>query len=88
LKQALIAAFVAVCAAKAPMLADIPATVGLALAGDKLGAVTAMTLENPFFNIAVSTIIGAIFGYVSEKVAGVLAKKQSLRRGAVVVPAS
>jgi hypothetical protein len=78
----LITVFVAVYAAKAPMLADIPATVfgfaavvGLALAGNKLGAITAMTLENPFFNIAVSMIIGAIFAYVSEKVAGVLVKK-------------
>jgi hypothetical protein len=74
--------FVAVYAAKAPMLADIPATVfgfaatvGLALASNKLRAVMAMTLENPFFNIAVSMIIGAIFAYVSEKVAGVLVKK-------------
>jgi hypothetical protein len=78
----LITVFVAVYAAKAPMLADIPATVfgfaavvGYALAGNKLGAVTAMTLENPLFNIAVSMIVGAIFAYVSEKVAGVLVKK-------------
>ncbi len=78
----LITVFIAVYAAKSPMLADIPATVlgfasvvGLALAGNKLGAITATTLENPFINIVLSMIIGAIFGYISEKVAGVLVKK-------------
>lgn len=78
----LITVFIAVYAAKAPLLADIPATVfgfastvGLALAGNKLGAVTEISLENPFFNVALSLIIGAIFGYISEKVAGVLVKK-------------
>ena len=78
----LITVFIAVYAAKAPLLADIPATVfgfaatvGLALAGNKLGAVTDISLENPFFNVALSLIIGAIFGYISEKVAGVLVKK-------------
>lgn len=77
-----ITVFVAVYAAKAPLLSDIPATVfgfaptvGLALAGGKLGAVTATTLDNPFLNIAASLIIGAVFGYVSEKAAGVLVKK-------------
>ena len=78
----LITVFIAVYAAKIPMLSDIPATVfgfaatvGFALVGNKLGAVTAPTLDNPLINIAISMIIGAILGYISEKVAGVLVKK-------------
>ena len=78
----LITVFVAVYAAKAPALANIPATVfgfaptvGLALAGNKLGAVTAASLDNPFVNVAISLVVGALFGYVSEKVAGAIVKK-------------
>jgi len=74
--------FILVMAAKNAMLSDIPASVfgyasvaALALAGGKLGAVTAGTFENPLLNIVVSMIIGAIFGYVSEKIGGALAKK-------------
>jgi Protein of unknown function (DUF1097) len=77
----LITVFVVVYAAKAPLLADIPAsvfgfapTVGLALAGNKLGALTTASLENPFINVAISRIIGAIFGYASQKVAVAIAK--------------
>ena len=71
-----------VIAAKNEMLSDIPASVfgfasiaALALAGGKLGAVTAASLENPLVNIAISMVIGALFGYVSEKVAGAIVKK-------------
>jgi Protein of unknown function (DUF1097) len=78
----LITVFIAVYAAKIPLLADIPATVfgfaatvGFGLAGNKLGAVAAGSLENPLINIVISMIIGAIFGYVSEKAAGALVKK-------------
>ena len=48
-------------AAKSPMLSDIPASVygyaavaGLALAGGKLGAVTEISLGNPFINATIS----------------------------------
>jgi len=71
-----------VIAAKNEMLSDIPASVfgfasiaAFALAGGKLGAVTAVSLENPLANIAISMVIGALFGYVSEKVAGAIVKK-------------
>jgi Protein of unknown function (DUF1097) len=74
--------FILVYAAKAPALSDIPSSVygyaavaGLALAGNKLGAVTAVSLENPFINGAISLIIGALLGYISEKIAGSLVKK-------------
>jgi hypothetical protein len=78
----LITVFILVYAAKWPTLSDIPASVygyaptaGFALAGNKLGAVTSASLDNPFINIAISLIIGAALGYVSEKVAGALVKK-------------
>jgi uncharacterized protein DUF1097 len=77
-----ITVFVLVIAAKNQMLGDIPASVfgfasvaAFALAGGKLGAVTAASLENPLINIVISMVIGAVFGYVSEKVAGAIAKK-------------
>jgi hypothetical protein len=77
-----ITVFIVVYAAKWAVLSDIPASffgfasvVALALAGGKLG-VTSVSLDNPFVNIAISLIIGAAFGYVSEKVAGVLVTKQ------------
>ena len=34
---------------------------------------TAVSLENPVVMIILSMIIGAVFGYVSEKLAGMLA---------------
>ena len=73
-----------VLAASNPMLSDIPATVfgyapvaGLFLLGEqsKHQALLSASLENPLINIVVSMIVGAIFAYVSEKVAGALAKK-------------
>jgi Protein of unknown function (DUF1097) len=78
----LITVFILVYAAKAPALSDIPASVygyaavaGLALAGNKLGALTTASMENPFVNVAISLIIGAVLGYISEKIAGALVKK-------------
>jgi tetrahydromethanopterin S-methyltransferase subunit C len=78
----LITVFILVYAAKAPMLSDIPASVlgyaataGLALAGNKLGAVTTASLENPFINIVISLIIGAVLGYISQKIALALVKE-------------
>ncbi len=80
----LITVFVLVYAAKNPMLSDIPAgvlgfasVVALALAGNKLGALTAASLENPLINIVISMVIGALFGYVSEKGAGALVAKEA-----------
>ncbi len=77
-----VAVFVLVMAAKLPQLSDIPASVfgfacvaALALAGGKLAAVTAVSFENPLINIIISMAIGALFGYISEKGAGVLVKK-------------
>lgn len=76
-----ITVFVLVIAAKIPALSDIPAgvfgfasVVAFALAGGKLSAVTAASLENPLVNIVISMVIGAVFGYVSEKAAGAIAK--------------
>ena len=78
----LITVFILVYAAKSPTLSDIPAgvlgyaaTAGLALAGNKLGAVTTASLENPFIIAVISLIVGAILGYISEKVAGALVQK-------------
>jgi hypothetical protein len=77
----LITVFILVYAAKSPMLSDIPAAVlgyaavvALALAGGKLANLTMVTLDNPFENVVISLIVGAIFGYISEKVAGALVK--------------
>jgi Protein of unknown function (DUF1097) len=78
----LITVFILVYAAKSPMLSDIPASVygfaataGFALAGGKLGALTSASLENPFINIVLSMIVGAVFGYISQKAAGALVKE-------------
>jgi hypothetical protein len=77
----LITVFILVYAAKSPTLSDIPASVygyaataGLALAGNKLGAVTSASLENPFINIVISLIIGAVLGYISQKIALAMAE--------------
>ncbi|MGH6798829.1 MAG: DUF1097 domain-containing protein, partial [Roseiarcus sp.] len=78
----LITVFIIVYAAKAPMLSDIPANVlgyaavaGLALTGNKLGAVTSASLENPFVVGVISLIIGAVLGYISQKIALALVKE-------------
>jgi hypothetical protein len=74
-----ITVFILVMAANNFSLSDIPASVfgyaslvALALAGNKLDALTAVSLTNPLVNIVLSMIIGALFGYASEKVAGAL----------------
>jgi len=73
--------FILVIAAKNEMLSDIPAgvfgyasVVALALAGNKLGVLTAPSLENPLVSIVISLVIGAAFGYVSQKAAVAVAK--------------
>lgn len=73
--------FILVFAAKNPLLSDIPAgvlgfasVVALALAGGKLAMLTSPSLENPLVNIVISMVIGALFGYVSQKAAGAIAK--------------
>jgi hypothetical protein len=63
--------------ANVPLFASIPAQVygfaaTIAYAMLKGGSVTAVSLENPVVVIILSMIIGAIFGYVSEKIAGML----------------
>jgi hypothetical protein len=72
----LVTVFILVYAAKQETLSDIPASVygyaaaaGLALAGNKLGAVTSVSLDNPFINTVLSLIVGAVLGYVSQKIA-------------------
>ena len=78
----LVTVFIIVYAAKAPALSDIPANVygyaavaGLALTGNKLGAVTSGSLENPVIVGVISLIIGAILGYISQKIALALVKE-------------
>lgn len=63
--------------ANVPLFASIPAQVygfasTIAYALMKGGNVTAASLENPVAVIILSMIIGALLGYVSEKVAGML----------------
>jgi hypothetical protein len=77
-----ITVFILVYAAKNPMLSDIPAAVfgfasvaAYALAGGKLGTLTAAAFDNPLVNVVVSMVVGAVFGYVSEKAAGAIVKK-------------
>jgi len=72
----LITVFILVYAAKASALSDIPASVlgfaamaALALAGNKLGALTAASLDNPFVTTVLSLIVGSVLGYVSQKIA-------------------
>jgi hypothetical protein len=47
--------------------------VAYTLMGNAAGNLTAMSMENPVVVIILSMIVGAVFGYVSEKVAGMLA---------------
>lgn len=65
--------------ANVPVFASIPgqvygfaSTVALTLVGNAGGHLTSASLENPVIVIILSMIIGAVFGYVSEKVAGML----------------
>jgi uncharacterized membrane protein SpoIIM required for sporulation len=58
------------------------AVAAMALAGNKLGALTTASMENPFIVIVLSLIAGAVLGYISEKIAGALVKKEALPAGA------
>jgi Protein of unknown function (DUF1097) len=68
--------------AKVPILSSIPAavygyasTVALTLLGkDVLGSLGGSLLAVPAVNIALSMIVGAIFGYISQQLAGALSK--------------
>ena len=66
--------------ANIPLFASIPAqvygfasVVALTLMGNGAGNLMTGSLANPVVVIILSMIVGAIFGYVSEKVAGMLA---------------
>jgi tetrahydromethanopterin S-methyltransferase subunit C len=66
--------------ANVPVFSAIPAqvygfasVVAYTLMGNAAGSLTAASLENPVIVVILSMIVGAIFGYVSEKVAGMLA---------------
>lgn len=75
-------AFVIVIAANLPALAGIPSAVygfgciaAYTLLAGKLATLTSMSIvDNPLINIVVSMVIGALFGYASEKLGGALAK--------------
>lgn len=65
--------------ANVPLFASIPAqvygfasVVALALLPATPGSMTAVSMANPVIAIILSMIVGAVFGYVSEKVAGML----------------
>jgi Protein of unknown function (DUF1097) len=70
--------------ANIPLLESIPAqvygfacVVGLTLVGNAAGALTAPALANPVVAIILSMVAGAILGYVSEKLAGMLASART-----------
>jgi hypothetical protein len=77
-----VGAFILVIGAKIPALGAIPAgvygfasTVAMSLlSANGLANLTTPSLANPAINIAISLVAGGIFGIVSEKVAGALAK--------------
>lgn len=50
------------------------ATAGLALTAGTAGSATAMDLSNPAILVIISTVLGAVFGLASGKLAGVLGK--------------
>ena len=74
--------FVMIMGAKVPFLSSIPAAVygyaatfALALLGaDELKNLGGSLLATPGVNVALSMIIGAIFGYISQQLAGALTK--------------
>jgi hypothetical protein len=66
--------------ANIPMFSVIPAqvygfasVVAYTLMKDAAGSMTAMSLENPVVVVILSMVIGAVFGYLSERFAGMLA---------------
>ncbi|MGH6923154.1 MAG: DUF1097 domain-containing protein [Propylenella sp.] len=72
--------FVLVLLAKVPALATIPAMVYGYAAVAAFGLlsptanVTAGDFTNPLITIVVSMVVGAVLGYISEKIAGAMAK--------------
>jgi hypothetical protein len=73
--------FLLVIVAGNSMLSVVPAnvygyaaTAGYALSTNTAGNVTMMNLSNPVLLVIVSTVLGAIFGMASGKLAGVLGK--------------
>ncbi|MBS3650881.1 DUF1097 domain-containing protein [Pseudaminobacter sp. 19-2017] len=68
--------------ANAPALSSIPSSVygfacvaGYTLLAGKTGTVLSASLvDNPLINIVISMVIGAVFGFISEKAAGALTK--------------
>ncbi len=65
--------------ANVPVFSAIPAqvygfasVVAYTLMGNAAGSLTAASLDNPVIVVILSMIVGAIFGYVSEKLAGAL----------------
>ncbi|MBV9755938.1 MAG: DUF1097 domain-containing protein [Alphaproteobacteria bacterium] len=72
--------FVLVLAASNAALSIIPASVygyaataAYGLLGTKLDTLTQPSMHNPLIVIAVSLVVGAVLGFVSEKIAGALA---------------
>ena len=73
--------FLLVIVANIPLLSAVPAnvygyaaTAAYALQTANAGSVTAMDLTNPVLLVALSTVLGAIFGMLSGKLAGILGK--------------
>ena len=51
------------------------ATAGLALTANTAGNATAMDMTNPVILVAISTVLGALFGMISGKASGMLGAK-------------
>lgn len=73
--------FLLVIIANVPMLSAVPAnvygyaaTAAYALQTTGAGSPTAMDMTNPVLLVAISVVLGAIFGMISGKVAGMLGK--------------
>ncbi|MGD1016293.1 MAG: DUF1097 domain-containing protein [Roseiarcus sp.] len=73
----LITLFILVIASKWARLGDIPASLlGYAPLAAFLGKdATAVSFGNPFVNVVISLVIGAVLGYLAEKLTAALAKK-------------
>ena len=51
------------------------ATAGLALTANTAGNATAIDMTNPVILVAISTVLGAVFGMISGKASGMLGAK-------------
>lgn len=74
-----IGAAVIVLASSIPLFAAIPASVlgfasiaAYALLSSGANDITSVALDGPILTVIISLIVGAVFGYVSEKLAGIL----------------